>query len=91
MFGRQQELLSREALKPKRTAETLTRFGGYFKPYWLALVVVLGLVLISTWAQVTSPELLGQLVDCYLTPSVATALSGGTGFPGGGQTQPSNC
>jgi len=91
MFGRQQELLSREALKPKRTAETLTRFGGYFKPYWLALVVVLGLVLISSWAQVTSPELLGQLVDCYLTPSVATALSGGTGFPGGGQTQPSNC
>ncbi len=90
MFGRQDFLLSREALKPRRTGDTLARFGGYFKPYWYALAAVLVLVLIATWAQVTSPELLGQLVDCYLTPSAATAISG-SGLPVGGQTQPTNC
>ena len=92
MFGRPQELLSRETLKPKRTGATLARFAGYFRPYWYGLVMVLILVLVSTWAQVTSPGLLGALVDCYLAPSAATALDTGNGIPGGaGQGLPSNC
>jgi ATP-binding cassette subfamily B protein len=91
MFIRQQDfLLARETLKPKKTSETLARFGGYFKPYWYSLVAVLILVVVSTWAQVTSPELLGQLVDCYLTPSAAAAFAGG-GLPVGAQIQPTNC
>ena len=74
-------LLERETSKPKRPGETLSRFGKYFKPYWYVLLVVAILVVISTWAQVTSPEVIGQLVDCYLTPT-ASAGSGGFNISG---------
>ncbi len=36
-------------------------------------------MVVSTWAQVTTPELTGQLVDCYLTPSAGSAFGN---FPG---------
>jgi ATP-binding cassette subfamily B protein len=36
-------------------------------------------IVVSTWAQVTTPELTGQLVDCYLTPSAGSAFGN---FPG---------
>ena len=42
--------------------------------------MVVLLVLVSTWAQVTSPDLTGQLVDCYLTPGLNQATGGS--FPG---------
>jgi ATP-binding cassette subfamily B protein len=53
---------------------TLRRFGGYFKPYWSHLVLAVVLLIGSTWAQVTAPKLIGQLVDCYLTPAAVTAV-----------------
>jgi ATP-binding cassette subfamily B multidrug efflux pump len=91
MFGGPQRLLTQETSKPKRTGETLTRFGGYFKPYWYVLILVVVLVAVSTWAQVTSPELIGQLVDCYLTPTAVNAFESGS-LPGGGQSAAqSNC
>ena len=92
MFGGgPQHLFTSETLKPKRTGETLARFAAYFKPFWFALALVLLLVIVATWTQVTSPELLGQLVDCYLTPSAASAF-GGSGFPGAGEAaQQSTC
>ncbi len=74
-------LLESETSKPKRTGETLARFGQYFKPYWFVLIIVAILMVISTWAQVTSPEVIGQLVDCYLTPA-ASASSGGFNLTG---------
>ena len=37
-------LLEGEQLKPKNLGVTLARFGGYFKPYGLVLVVVMTLV-----------------------------------------------
>jgi ATP-binding cassette subfamily B multidrug efflux pump len=43
------------------------------------------LVIFSTWAQVTTPELTGQLVDCYLNP-VSTSSSGNSLFPSTGST-----
>ena len=66
--------MGRDTLKPKNVGETLRRFGSYFKPYWLLLVLVVVMILGSTWAQVTSPKLIGQAVDCYLTPAAVTAF-----------------
>jgi len=78
MFGGAgpRHLLEQEILKPKRTGETLRRFGAYFKPYWFALVLAAVLVILSTWSQVTPPELTGQLVDCYLSPAASLAVGG---------------
>jgi len=82
--GSPRMLLEQETSKPKRAGETLARFGGYFKPYWYLLVLVVILVVMGTWAQVTSPELIGQLVDCYLTPAAAASF-GGSAFQGASQ------
>ena len=78
MFGNQhmRRMMDRDIGKPKRVSETLARFGEYFKPYWYILVLVAVLVVIATWAQVTAPELTGQLVDCYLTPTASSAFGG---------------
>ncbi|OGO63680.1 MAG: ABC transporter [Chloroflexi bacterium RBG_19FT_COMBO_55_16] len=67
-------IMSQDTLKPRRLGETLGRFGGYFKPYWPILILAGLLVIGSTWAQVTAPELLGQAVDCYFSPAAASAF-----------------
>jgi ATP-binding cassette, subfamily B, multidrug efflux pump len=61
-------LMSQETTKPKKLGETLRRFGHYFKPYWPILILIAVAIILSTWTQVTSPQLIGQAVDCYLTP-----------------------
>jgi ATP-binding cassette subfamily B multidrug efflux pump len=68
--GGMSRLMNQETSKPKSTTTTLLRFGKYFRPYWPVLLLVALLVVVSTWAQVTVPELIGQVVDCYLTPTV---------------------
>ncbi|UYN90977.1 MAG: ABC transporter ATP-binding protein [Anaerolineales bacterium] len=86
-------LLDQEALKPKRTSETLGRLAAYFKPFWYALLLAGTFVIIATWAQVTTPELTGQIVDCYLTPAAAASF-GGEASPLAGdasQAAQSNC
>lgn len=77
-------MMEREVLKPKNVGETLKRFGTYFRPYVGVLLLVATFVIISTWAQVTSPDLIGQAVDCYLTPTAAQQFGG---FTGSGVTQ----
>ena len=46
----------------------LRRLGVEFKSYWLILLVVLALMVAATYVQVLIPQLIGQSVDCYLTP-----------------------
>lgn len=79
-------LLDRDVLKPESTGKTLARLGRYFKPFWFSLFLASIFVVISTWAQVTVPELTGQLVDCYLTPSVSSAATF-AGFPDAPQAE----
>ncbi|MCL5998896.1 MAG: ABC transporter ATP-binding protein/permease [Chloroflexi bacterium] len=67
-------LFSQDTLKPRNLGNTLARFGYYFRPYWLALLAVVVIVVVSTWAQVTTPDLTGQAVDCYLTPAATNAF-----------------
>jgi ATP-binding cassette, subfamily B, multidrug efflux pump len=93
MFGGpdgMRRIMSQDVLKPKNVSSTLSRFGHYFKPFWFALVIVLLFVIVSTWTQVTVPDLLGQATDCYLTPIAERTFSGFLGQDGA-STAASNC
>jgi len=68
-------VLDQETSKPTRVSETLRRFVGYFKPYWFQYLLVLVMMVATTWAQVTAPELMGQAVDCYLTPATTSSAA----------------
>ncbi|MBN2549257.1 MAG: ABC transporter ATP-binding protein [Anaerolineales bacterium] len=98
MFGGPRHMMLQESSKPKKTADTLKRLGSYFKPYWLSLLLAATFVVISTWTQVTTPELNGQLVDCYLTQIASSAFgdgaqetSGASFLGGAASTAQSNC
>ncbi len=76
MFANPRQLMGGETLKPKKTSETLRRFLRYVRPWWPMMLVAIVCVFTATWAQVTNPELIGQLVDCYLVaPTSGTGLS----------------
>ncbi len=75
MMGNQHRIFGQETAKAVDVSKTLKRFGNYFKPYWLRYILVLFVLLVSTWAQVTAPKLMGQAVDCFLNPATTNALS----------------
>ncbi len=77
--GRHGGMFGQETLKPKSVSTTLARLGRHFAPFWASLLLAATFVVISTWAQVTNPELTGQLVDCYLSPAVSNS---GFSLPG---------
>ncbi|MGZ6346414.1 MAG: ABC transporter transmembrane domain-containing protein, partial [Anaerolineales bacterium] len=81
MFGGPmgRDFLASEVRKPQNTSQTLARLARRFGPWWPMVLLAVVCIVISTWAQVTTPELTGQLVDCYLSP---TAGSGLGNFPG---------
>lgn len=94
MFGdssRLRHLMSGEEMKPKKLSETLARFGHYFRPYWPMVLLSFSLIIVSTWAQVTAPELVGQAVDCYLTPAASSAFGGLPGASSDDNAPASNC
>lgn len=63
------ELLKGDARKAANLGATLARFGSYFGRFWYMLALALALVIVSTWTQVTTPELTGQATDCFLVPN----------------------
>jgi ATP-binding cassette subfamily B protein len=85
-FGDSRFILDRETSKPKNVTTTLLRFWDYFRHFWFGLLIVTTLVVISTWAQVTVPEITGQVFDCYVSPTTNFALLGGSS-----NQQTSNC
>jgi ATP-binding cassette subfamily B protein len=74
MIGGPRGLLEQEVSKPRSVGKTLGRLLRYFKPFWLVLIGVLLMMVVNAWVQVLTPELLGQAVDCYLTPAVTSEL-----------------
>ena len=76
MFRDPGRLFGAETSKPTKVSVTLRRFVSYFKPYWFQYILVLLMMIVSTYTQVTAPELLGQAVDCYLTPATTSAVAG---------------
>lgn len=73
--GRFGDALNRETLKPRALGKTLARLGGYFGRFWYMLLLALVFVVLSTWMQVTTPDLTGQAADCFLVP-----MGAGGGF-----------
>ncbi len=69
--GRFGDSLNRETIKPRNLSETLGRLGKYFGRFWHMILLAVFFVIITTWTQVTSPELSGQATDCFLVPAVA--------------------
>ena len=49
-------IMSQDTVKPRNARQTLGRLAGYFKPYWLVVLLVAGLLIGSTWAQVRYPN-----------------------------------
>ena len=95
--GGMSRLMGQDSMKPTSVRQTLRRMGGYFKPFWLPLLVVGILLIASTWTQVKVPELIGATVDCYLAP-VNLATTGDTPAealsslaPSASQTRESRC
>ncbi|MBI3942130.1 MAG: ABC transporter ATP-binding protein [Chloroflexi bacterium] len=86
-MGGRERLFQQDTLKPKNTAATLGRLAGYFKYWWPALLVVAALMILGTWTQVTAPELLGQAVDCFLSPQISEQAQ----IPGLASGVKSNC
>jgi ATP-binding cassette subfamily B multidrug efflux pump len=94
MFGGTEGLrraMDQDTVKPANTGQTLRRLAGYFKPYWWALLIVGLMIVASTWAQVTVPKLIGQSVDCYLTPAAPAGMGSLPGMPDAVGSSASNC
>ena len=85
--GRFGGLLNQETIKPRALSETLSRLGRYFIQYWYMIALAVAFVIVSTWTQVTTPELMGQATDCFLVPAGASALEGFGSFAAGEDSQ----
>jgi ATP-binding cassette, subfamily B, multidrug efflux pump len=87
------EMLNRETIKPRNLSETLARLGRYFGQYWYMIALAVLFVIVSTWTQVTTPELTGQATDCFLVPAGASAFGGfgSFGAESGAQRAASTC
>ncbi len=59
-----------EEEKADSVGATLKKFGRYYKSYWLALILVAVALIGSVYMQVQIPFLIGQGIDCYLTPYI---------------------
>jgi len=77
MFHDPRRLFDVETSRPQNVARTLRRFLGYFRPYAHRYLGVLAMTILSTWAAVTAPRLIGQAVDCYLVPQAQAASEAG--------------
>ena len=74
MFQHQERILGTETRKATSVSVTLKRLGGYFRRYWLILILIAIMVIAGTYMQVLIPDLTGQAVDCYLTPFAAQSM-----------------
>ncbi|MBN2118599.1 MAG: ABC transporter ATP-binding protein [Anaerolineales bacterium] len=80
MHGGPTGMLKQEVLKPRDLGETLARLGSYFGRFWYMIALAVLFVVVATWTQVTTPELMGQATDCFLVPAGASTFGGFTSF-----------
>ena len=81
MIGGPRGMFEQEVSKPRSVGATLRRLARYFGPYWFVLLFVLALMIFTAWAQVISPQLTGQAVDCYMTPAAVAERTGQEAAP----------
>jgi ATP-binding cassette subfamily B multidrug efflux pump len=70
--GGPRHLMTQETSKPGNVSATLRRLVGLFRPFWPLLILVAALVIGNTYVQVLMPRLIGQSVDCFLTPGAVS-------------------
>ncbi len=75
--GRFGNIMNQETMKPRSLGNTLGRLVGYFGRFWPVVFMAVLFVVVSTWTQVTTPELTGQATDCFLVPLGANSSFGG--------------
>lgn len=78
MMGNRDFAFRTEAMKPRAAGATLARLWTRFRAHTTVLLTIGVLIVVSTYLQVTIPNLLGQAVDCYLTPATLNALGAAT-------------
>ena len=88
MMGNRDFAFRTEAMKPKAAGATLARLWTRFRAHTPVLLTIAGLIIVSTYLQVTIPNLLGQAVDCYLTPATINALAANTAGASAGPATP---
>ncbi len=91
--GPARNALTQESRKPQQVLATLARLASYFSRYWHMITLAMAFVVVSTWAQVTTPELTGQATDCFLVPAGASSNFANF-FPAAGEqtsSSQSNC
>ncbi len=49
-LGGPRGLMEQDKLKPRNIGATLARFWHYFRPFWIAVVLVLVMIIGNTWA-----------------------------------------
>lgn len=75
MMGNRDFAFRQEVRKPEAVRKTLLRLWRYFSAYRHVVFATAVLIVISTYLQAMIPKLLGQAVDCYLTPATASAFA----------------
>jgi ATP-binding cassette subfamily B multidrug efflux pump len=75
MMMNRPDLFKQDSRSARNLSDTLKRFGDYFGKFWYMLAFALILILVSTWTQVTTPELTGQATDCFLLPTGTSAFA----------------
>ncbi|MEB2288135.1 MAG: ABC transporter ATP-binding protein [Anaerolineae bacterium] len=88
MMHDRRHLLEGETRKARSVGATLGRLWQQMGRRRLILLVVLALSIFSAWAQVITPDLIGQTVDCYLTPYGQQQIGGMAGMA---QSAQNNC
>jgi len=92
MMGNRDFAFRTEAAKASDVGASLARLWMRFREHTLVLMTIGVLIVISTYLQVTIPNLLGQAVDCYLTPATLTALAAANpGAASAGAASGTNC
>jgi ATP-binding cassette subfamily B multidrug efflux pump len=76
MIGGRQRIFEIETRRAKSIRSTLLRFWQQFRGRHMLLLIVLALAIFSAWTQVLTPNLIGQTIDCYLTPYAGQRISG---------------
>jgi ATP-binding cassette, subfamily B, multidrug efflux pump len=69
------DILEREVRKAEFAQQSLQRLGRYFAPYKTTLYFVGALILLTTGLQLFVPYLIGQTIDCFVTPGIGDADS----------------
>ncbi len=69
------DLMEREFIKAKSARQSLKRLVDYFNPYRRTLMIVLGLIILTTILQLSTPFFIGQSIDCFVAPGLSDGAS----------------